>query len=275
MRAQPPAPEPQLPRRAPVGTGTWLNPAPRGTGGVDITPGSHHRQSAGQPTGSDSRENKHPDQVAREQTAAKGPKPATVCRVHSCAGDWTQDGGFADAVLSRNRATFWESDETESDPAVPWINIMFSAIDIVTGVWVRFDPADGAPDIDVLPQEVEVQSGVSDRTTRRIHRVKIDQNSTKLQPLLPDEAALEAMGAKEERAVRKHLQKEVFIIKLLFHGLREEQEGHVRVRQIRVKSEGMNVKKPEEGEEERKVWPSGRTTPSESHSDVVAPWNDK
>ena len=178
-------------------------------------------------------------------------------------------------MLSRNRATFWESDETESDPAVPWINIMFSAIDIVTGVWVRFDPADGAPDIDVLPQEVEVQSGVSDRTTRRIHRVKIDQNSTKLQPLLPDEAALEAMGPKEERAVRKHLQKEVFIIKLLFHGLREEQEGHVRVRQIRVKSEGMNVKKPEEGEEERKVWPSGRTTPSESHSDVVAPWNDK
>ena len=211
-------------------------------------------------------------------------------KVDSVSSSFTGDGGDQNAVLTDDLATFWES-EDEGDPPEPWIVMMLSRLDVITGVYVRIDPRDEAEDL--LPIEVETLTGASAKSAQPVSRLTLDPKSDQLQPLIgPGITSGEwagRLGAEEHEkfAITNQLLKQVFVVKLVFQGLRDEQEGHVRVRQVLVRSKGMTRETPRpasaassaasatEGNADESALPSGRQTPSASHAAVLTPWKDK
>ncbi len=286
-----------MPRQPPVGTGAWVGPGPRGTAGTTVGPGV---KAAGAPTGAVETPGGAPSRVApvsklnttRDASGklVKRQPPLTRVKVEQVSSNFTQDGGNQNDVLTDDPATFWETEE-EDDPPVPWIVMMLSQLDVLTGVYVRFDPRDAAEDL--LPVEVETLTGASAKTAKVVSRITIDPNSVELQPLIgPGITSGDWIGARgseehERFAISNQLLKQIFIVKLVFHGLRDEQEGHIRVRQVLVRSKGMTRQTARPASAASSVasateehlgdcaWPSGRLTPSSSHAAVLTPWKDK
>jgi hypothetical protein len=308
QRSAPPTPPvytpSTMPRQPPVGTGAWVGPGPRGLAGTTVGP---NVKPAGAPTGSVQTPGGAPSRVAPVSKLAttrdasgnlvERKTPLTRVHVERVSSDFTEDGGQQKGVLTDDPDTFWESEE-DSDPPVPWIVLMLSQLDVVSGVYVRFDPRDEAEDL--LPVEVEMITGASVKSGRTVSRVTIDPKSAELQPLMgPGITSGEWSGAPdaedhEKFAISTQLLKEVFIVKLVFHGLREEQEGHIRVRQVLVRSKGMTreeAPRPSsasvsesaaadagaaaDGGGGGDTWPSGRQAPSASHNAALTPWKDK
>ncbi len=280
-----------MPRQPPVGTGSWVGPGPRGTAGTTIGPSV---KAAGAPTGTVETPGGAPSRVApvsklntsRDASGklVKRQPPLTRVKVERVSTNFTEDGGNQHNVLTDDPATFWETEE-EDDPPVPWIVMMLSQLDILTGVYVRFDPRDGAEDL--LPVEVETFTGASAKTAKVVSRITIDPNSVELQPLIgPGITSGEwtgAQGAEEHErfAISNQLLKQIFIVKLVFHGLRDEQEGHIRVRQVLVRSKGMTRQAARPASAASSVTPStsenpsSRQTPSSSHAAALTPWKDR
>jgi hypothetical protein len=211
--------------------------------------------------------------------AAKAP-PRTKVSIGETSSDYVDDGadvrggaGHAvgkDALLSEDPTQFWES-EDES----PFVNVVFSQLDVLTELAIRFDPGDESEDM--LPEQVEVLTGVSVRKAKAVARLTIDQASKELQPLLGENALL---PPSMENQPEQWLTTDVFVVVLRFLGLREESEGHIRVRQVYIKSEGMKARpRPalptdESGQEldpagwMNRQWPC----PSPDHAAVLRPW---
>ena len=286
-----------MPRQPPVGTGAWVGPGLRGTAGATVGPDV---KPAGAPTGAVETPGGAPSRIApvsklsttRDASGklVQRQQPLTRVKVDSVSSSFTDDGGDQNAVLTDDLTTFWES-EDEGDPPEPWIVMMLSRLDVISGVYVRIDPRDEAEDL--LPVEVSVSTGASAKSAQPVSRVTLDPKSDQLQPLIgPGITSGEWAGKPgaeehEKFAITNQLLKQVFVVKLVFHGLRDEQEGHVRVRQVLVRSKGMTRETPRPASaassaasatEENagdSAWPSGRQTPSASHAAVLTPWKDK